>query len=73
MTVTASVPVHGRHQRVQRLVAVGGGKRSRDLIFGEEVAVLVAALDQPVGIEQEPVTGRPARGERGEVILQAKR
>ena len=45
------------------------GKRRGDLVFGEEVPVLVTAFDQPVGVEQEPVTGQPARGERGEVIF----
>jgi hypothetical protein len=28
-----------------------------DLVFGKEVPMLVAAFDQPVGVEQEPVTG----------------
>ena len=57
MAVTAGVPAHGRHQAVQRLLTVGGGKRCRDLIFREELAVLVTALDQPVGVEQQPVAG----------------
>ena len=70
---TAGVPVHGCHQPVQRLLAVHRGECCGDLVFGEEVPVLVAAFDQPVGVEQQPVTGPPARGERGEVIGQAKR
>ena len=73
MAVTAGVPVHGCYQRIQRLVAAGREKRHGDLVYGEEVPVLVAAFNQPVGVEQEPVTGPPARGERGEVIVQAKR
>ena len=36
VAVTAGVPVHGRHQRIQRLLAVGGRKRSRDRAVGEE-------------------------------------
>jgi len=35
--------------------------------------VLVAAFDQPVGVQQEPVAEGPAGGERGEVLLQAQR
>ena len=73
VAVPAGVLVHGCHQGVQRLVAVGGEKRRCDLVFREEVPVLVTAFDQPVGVEQEPVTGQPVRGERGEVIFQAKR
>ena len=71
--VTAGVPVHGCHQLGQRLVAVGRQKRRCDVVLREEVPVMVTAFDQPVGVEQEPVTGQPACGERGEVILQAKR
>jgi len=73
VAVTAGVPVHGCHQRVQRLLAVGGAQRGGDLIFREELTVPVTAFDQPVGVEQQPVARRPARGERGEVILQAQR
>ena len=73
VAVTAGVPVHGRQQRVQCLIAVTGEKRGGDRLFWEEVSVLVAAFDQPVGVEQEPVAGRPARGERGELILQTER
>ena len=60
VAVAAGVPVHGCHQRVQRLVAVGGEKRRCDLVFREEVPVMVTAFDQPVGVEQEPVTGQPS-------------
>jgi hypothetical protein len=76
VAVPAGVPVHGCHQRIQRLVTVGRSKRRDDLVLGEEVPVLVPAFDQPVGVEQEPVTGPPARGERGqrgEVSVQAQR
>ena len=33
----------------------------------------VAAFDEPVGVEQQPVAGRPGRGEGGEVIFKAER
>ena len=46
---------------------------SSELTAGEEVPVAVAAFDQAVGVEQEPVAGLLARGERGEVIVQAQR
>ena len=72
VAAAAGVPVHGCHQRVQRPVVVGRGKRRGDLVLREEVSVLVAAFDQAVGVEQEPVTGPPARGERGEVIVWAQ-
>jgi hypothetical protein len=72
-SLAAGVPVHGCHQRIQRLVAAGGEKRRGDLVLREEVPALVAAFDEAVGVEQEPVTGPPACGERGEVIVQAKR
>jgi hypothetical protein len=73
VAVTAGVPVHGCHQRVQRMLAVRGGQRRGDRVVGEEVAVLVAAFDQPVGVQQEPVAGGPAGGEGGEVLVQAER
>ena len=73
VAAAAGVPVHGCHERVQRLVAAGGEKRRSDLVVREEVPVLVAAFDQAVCVEQEPVAGPPARGERGEVIVQAQR
>ena len=57
--VTAGVPVHGSHQGVQCLVAVRCEKRRFDRVFWEEVPVGVAAFDKPVGVEQQPVTGRP--------------
>ena len=41
----AGVSAHGCHQRVQRLVAVGRQKRHGDLVFGEEVPVMVTAFD----------------------------
>ena len=47
----AGMPVHGRHEHVQRLVAAGCGKRRCNLIFWEEAAVGVAAFDQPVGVQ----------------------
>jgi hypothetical protein len=71
--VTAGVLVCSSHQGVQGSVAVGCEKRRCDRVFGEEVSVLVTAFDQPVGVEQQPVAGRPARSERGEVLLKAKR
>ena len=71
--VTAGVVVHSSHQVIQCLVAVGCEKRRFDRVFREEVPMLVTAFDQPVGVEQQPVAGRPSRGERGEVILKAKR
>ena len=71
--VTAGVPVHGCYQGVQCLVAIGCAKRSCDRVCWKEVSVLVAAFDQPVGVEQQLITGRPARGEPGEVILKAER
>ena len=74
--VTAGVPVHGAHQCVQCLLAVGCEKRRCDRVFREEVPAGVAAFDKPVGVEQQPVAGRPGRGERGErgeVIFKAKR
>ena len=71
--VTAGVLVHGSHQGVQCLVAAGCEQRRFDRVFWEEVPAGVAAFDKPVGIEQQPVTGRPGRGERGEVILKAQR
>ena len=55
--VTAGVPVHGSYQGVQCLVAVSCEKRRCDRVLGEEVSVLVAAFDQPVGVEQQPVAG----------------
>ena len=73
MAVTAGVPVHSRHQRVQRLVTVSCSKRRCDLLFREEVPVPVTAFHQAVGVEQEPVAGRPACGERGETIAKSKR
>ena len=73
VAVTAGVPVHGCHQRVQRLLAVSCDKRRCDYVFWEEVSVLVTAFDQPVGVRQEPVAGRPDRCERGEVVFQAER
>src|SRR5438132_7815030 len=73
VAVAASVPVHGCYQRVQCLIAIGCEKRRCDLIFGEELSVSVTAFDEPVAVEQEPVAGRPTRGERGGVVLTAKR
>jgi hypothetical protein len=55
--VTAGVPDHGSHQGVQRLVAAGYEQRRFDRVFREEVPAGVAAFDQPVGVEQQPVTG----------------
>ena len=73
-TVTAGVPVLRPFIRLSRAWSQSGASSAAgDLLFWEEVPVLAAAFDQPVGEEQEPVTGRPARGERGEVVLQAKR
>ena len=71
--VTAGVPVHGFHQGLQCLVAVSCEKRRCDRVFGEEAPAGVAAFDNPVGVEQQPVAGRPGRTIRGEVILKAKR
>ena len=51
VAATAGVPVHGCHQRIQRLVAAGGEKGCGDLVVREEVPVLVAAFDQAVGVE----------------------
>ena len=73
MCLTAGVLVHGFHQGVQRLVAVGCEKRRFDRVFWEKEPMGVAAFDKPVGIEQDAVAGRPGRGEGGEVILQALR
>jgi hypothetical protein len=53
--VTAGVPVHGSYQGVQCLVAVGCVERASDRLCREEVAMLVAAFDQPVGVEQQAV------------------
>jgi hypothetical protein len=58
VAVAASVPVHGCDQRVQCLLAVSCEKRRCDLIFWEEVSVLVTAFDEPVCVEQEPVARR---------------
>jgi hypothetical protein len=69
VAVTVGVPVHGGQQPIQRLVAAGHGKRRGDLLMRQKVPVAVAAFDQPVGVEEEPVAGLPARGERGEVIV----
>jgi hypothetical protein len=66
---TADVPVHGCHERIQRLVAADGEKRRGDLVVREEVPVAVAAFDQAIGVEQESVAGQPRCGERGEVIF----
>ena len=44
--VTAGVPVHGCHQLVQRLVAVGREKRRCVVVLREEVPVMVTAFDQ---------------------------
>jgi hypothetical protein len=71
--VTAGVPVHGSHQGVQCLLAVGCEKRRCDRVFWKEVPADVAAFDKPVGVERQPVAGRPGRDERGEVIFKAKR
>ena len=73
MGMTAGVPVYGSYQGVQRLVAVGREKRGCDRVCWEEVSVLVSAFDQPVGVEQQPIAGRPGRAGRGEVVLKAKR
>jgi hypothetical protein len=73
VAVAAGVPVHGCYQSVQCLIAVGCVKRSCDLRFWEKLSVLVTAFYEPVGVEQEPVAGRPGSSERGEVILKAKR
>jgi hypothetical protein len=70
--VTGGVPVRGSHQGVQCLIAVRCEKRRCDRMFWEEVPAGVAAFDKPVGVEQ-PVAGRPDRGECGEVIFKAKR
>jgi hypothetical protein len=53
--VTASVPLHGRYQRIQRLVAVSHEKRRCDLVFWEEVSVLVTAFDQPASAQNDPI------------------
>ena len=39
VAATAGVPVHGRHERIQRLVAVGGEKRRGDLVPRDESSV----------------------------------
>ena len=57
VAVTAGVPVHGCHQRVQRLLAVSCDKRRCDYVFWEEVSVLFTAFDQHVGVQQEPLAG----------------
>jgi hypothetical protein len=66
--VTAGIPVDDSHQGVQCLIAVRCEKRRSDRVFREEVPVGVAAFDEPVGVEQQPVAGRPGRGECGEVM-----
>ena len=71
--VTGGVPVRGSHQGVQCLLVVGCEKRRCDRVFWEKVPAGVAAFDEPVGVEQQPVAGRPGRGERGEVIFKAER
>jgi len=55
--VTAGVLVHGPDQGVQCLVAVGCEQRRCYRVLWEEVPVGVAAFDQPVGVEQQPVAG----------------
>jgi hypothetical protein len=66
--VTAGMPVDGSDQGVQCLIAVRCQKRRSDRVFREEVPAGIAAFDEPVGVEQQPVAGRPGRGECGEVI-----
>jgi hypothetical protein len=53
--VTASVPLRGRYQRIQRLVAVSREKRRCDRVFWEEVSVLVTAFDQPASVQNDPI------------------
>jgi hypothetical protein len=71
--VTAGVPVHGSDQGLQCLIAVRCEKRRCDRVFREEVPAGVAAFDEPVGVEQQPVAGRPGRGESGVIIGKAER
>ena len=71
--VTAGVLVYGSHQGAQCLIALRCEKRRCDRVFREEVPAGVAAFDKPVGVEQQPVAGRPGRGESGEAICKAER
>jgi hypothetical protein len=71
--VTAGVPVYGSHQGIQCLITVRCEERRCDRVFREEVPAGIAAFDKPVGVEQQPVAGRPGRGERGVIIGKAER
>ena len=50
VAVAGGVPVHGCHERVQRLVAAGRGQRRGELGLRGEVPGRVAALDQAGGV-----------------------
>jgi hypothetical protein len=53
--VAAGVLLYGCHEAVQCLVAIRYEKRGCDRVLWQEVPVGVAAFDQPVGVEQQPV------------------
>jgi hypothetical protein len=66
------VPAHLVEQGVERLFGCPYGELRGDVEEGEELPVPVARFAEPVGVEQEPVTGLPCDGRLLEVIADAE-